>query len=299
MTSINGSDQLFLRNVQKIQQRLDRAQLQISSGKRIFSASDDPDSVSSILIVRSQIEANSQLKSNLSRSKSEVDAAETGLQQAVKVMERARVLAGQAQSGFNEDNTWFALKQEAGDLTKQILNISNTNVEGRFIFAGDQDTTQPFTFDPNSNMVSAYNAAPSTRQSLSPGGIPFDISMSGGEIFDSQTTGSSVFGALKQLEDAIAAKDPALTKAAMATIETAYTHLSASLSTYGGFQRRVTEATTQVEQADTRLRSQLSVLEDADASQAIIDMQTASTNLQAAFQLRGKVPRTTLFDFLG
>lgn len=299
MQSINTADQLFLRNVQKIQQRLERAQLQVSSGKRVFTASDDPDSVSSILIVRAQLEANTQLKSNLSRTKSEVDAAETGLQQAVKVMERARVLAGQAQSGFNEDTTWFAMKQEASDLTKQILNVSNTNVEGRFIFAGDSDTTQPYTFDSINGIVSSYNGAASTRKSLAPGGIPFDVSRSGGEIFDSSTPGASVFGALKQLEDAIAAKDPALAKDAMATIETAYQHLSGELSTYGGFQRRVTDSTTEVGQTDTRLLSQLSVLEDADASQAILDMQTATTNLQAAFQVRGKVPRTSLFDYLG
>ena len=299
MNSINGSDQSFLRSVTRIQERLQRAQLEVSSGKKIFDASDAPDSISALLTVRSQLEANTQLQSNLSRTKAEVDAAEGGLQQAVKVVEKARVLAAQAQSGFNEDGTWYALQQQAGDLTTQVLNIANTNVEGRFIFSGDRDTSQPFTFDPVNNVVSSYNGSANTRQSLAPGGIPFNVGLAGNDIFDSQAPGASVFSALKQLQDAITAKDPAAVQTAMASIETSYQHLSTSLSTYGAVQSRVTDATTLAQKTDTSLRTQLSSIEDADATQAIIEMQTANTNLQAAFEVRGKVPRTSLFDYLG
>jgi flagellar hook-associated protein 3 FlgL len=297
--TILPSDGLFLRAMDKIQARMDRAQREVSSGKRIFSASDEPDSIGGLLSVRAEKQLNEQMQSNLGRTKAEVDAAETGLQQAVKILERARVIAGQGQSEFNEESTFRALQAEAEDLTKQLLNVSNIAIEGRFIFSGDQDSVQPFTFDTETGLVSAYAGSSATRQSLFPGGSPFDVARAGGDIFDSSVPGRSAFATLNQLQEAFAARDTGALREALVSIESAFGHVSGELSFYGAVQRRVGDATAAADAGDLRLQAQLSRLEDADLAESILNMQQAQFQQQSALQVRGQLPRTSLFDYLG
>lgn len=299
INNLNSSDTRFVTALERIQARMERAQRELSSGKRIFVASDEPDGISALLSVRSELESVEQSKLNLGRTKAEVDAAENGLQKAVKIMERARVLAGQAQSGFNDEPTWLALEQEAQDLTQQLLNVSNLAIEGRYIFSGNSDLTQPFTYDPNLNMVTPYAGSAATRQSLFPGGNPFGVALSGGDIFDSQNPGESAFAALRELQTTLEARDVLATRDAMVNVEGALKHLSGQLSTYGAIQRRVVEATTAAESTTLRLKTQLARLEEADATQSIIDLQQAEFQQRAALQTRGSLPRNSLFDYLG
>ncbi|WP_031498708.1 flagellin [Bryobacter aggregatus] len=302
--SLSPSDLRFLRGLNQIQARMDRAQRQVTSGKRIFSAADEPDGISPLLSTRSELAANAQLKNNLGRTKAEVDAAEGALSSAVKTLESARVLAGQAQSDFNSESTWTSLSLQASDLTQQLLNISNLAVEGRYVFSGNSDTVQPFDFDPNLGAVTAYAGSASTRQSLYPGGSPFDIAHSGDAIFDNQTTDSngiskSAFAALQQLKAALDARDVSAVKTSMQSIEAAFHHVSDELSFYGTAQSRVYDATAATGAADLRLNTQLNRLESADYTQSILDMQQAEFNQQSALQIRAQRPRTSLFDFLG
>lgn len=299
INNLNSSDSRFVSALERIQARMERAQRELSSGKRIFVASDEPDGISALLSVRSELESTEQAKLNLGRTKAEVDAAENGLQTAVKIMERARVLAGQAQSGFNDEPTWLALQQEAADLTQQLLNVSNLAIEGRYIFSGNSDTTQPFTYDPNIGAVNPYAGSAATRQSLFPGGNPFGVARSGGEIFDSQNPGESAFAALRELQTSLEARDVTATREAMVNIEGAQKHISSQLSTYGAIQRRVIEANAAAESTSLRLKTQLARLEEADATQSIIDLQQAEFQQRAALQTRGAMPKTSLFDYLG
>jgi flagellar hook-associated protein 3 FlgL len=299
INNLNSSDSRFVTALERIQARMERAQRELSSGKRIFVASDEPDGISALLSVRSELESTEQAKLNLGRTKAEVDAAENGLQTAVKIMERARVLAGQAQSGFNDEPTWLALQQEAADLTQQLLNVSNLAIEGRYIFSGNSDTTQPFTYDPNLGAVNPYAGSAATRQSLFPGGNPFGVARAGGEIFDSQNPGESAFAALRELQTSLEARDVTATREAMVNIEGAQKHISSQLSTYGAIQRRVIEANAAAESTSLRLKTQLARLEEADATQSIIDLQQAEFQQRAALQTRGSMPKTSLFDYLG
>jgi flagellar hook-associated protein 3 FlgL len=304
INSLSASENSFLRAIEKIQARGDRAQLQVASGKRIFSVSDEPDGISALLTTRAEADSNDQLKNNLGRTKAEVDAAENGLQQAIKVLERARTLAAQGQNGFNVDSTWTALSLEAGDLTQQLLNVSNLAIEGRYIFAGNSDNNQPFDYDPGLAAVTSYGGSAATRQSLFPGGNPFEIARSGDVIFDNADVdqngiSKSAFAALKTLRDALAAKDETALRGALQAIETSAKNISGELSFYGAAQRRIGEASAAAESTSLRLRSQLTRLEDADLTAAIVESQQAQFQLQAAFQIRGARRNQSLFDFIG
>jgi flagellar hook-associated protein 3 FlgL len=304
INTLSSSDNAFLRSIEKIQDRAERAQKELASGKRIFSASDEPDGVSPLLTTRAEIESTEQITNNLSRTKAEVDAAENGLQQAIKILDRARTLASQGQNSFNADSTWSALSLEASDLTQQMLNVSNLAIEGRFVFAGNSDTVQPFDFDPTLEDVTSYAGGPATRQSLFPGGNPFNVARPGDAIFDNSGVdenglSKSVFGALRTLRTALESRDPEALRTSIQTIETVSRGLSNEISFYGAAQRRITEATAAADTLSLNLKTQLSRLEDADLTQSILETQQSRFQLEAAFQVRGQRQNRSLFDFIG
>ena len=95
---INGYDPSaprFLADLGRIQDRMQRAERQISSGLRVQTASDAPEQVLQILRLQTRIEANTQVQTNLTRVQTQVNTAEAAMREAVAIVERARVLAAQ------------------------------------------------------------------------------------------------------------------------------------------------------------------------------------------------------------
>jgi flagellin-like hook-associated protein FlgL len=82
-------------------------------------------------------------------------------------------------------------------------------------------------------------------------------------------------------------------------VQSAGTYLNQQLAFYGLTQNRVASEIDFGANYETRLKTQLSGIEDADLTQAITEMQQASTQQTAALSARAKLPKTSLFDFLG
>lgn len=171
----NPSNQMFLTGVDRISAREQRAQQQLTTGLKINSIADDPDHLGNLMEVRTSIARNTQIASNLGRVKTETDSAETALENAVKLLENVSTLASEGEPNTQTADTRSQIAQQVGADLQQMVGISNTSVEGRFIFSGDSDQTQPYTID-QSNNVSAYAGSGATRQIQHPDGSLFGVS---------------------------------------------------------------------------------------------------------------------------
>jgi flagellin-like hook-associated protein FlgL len=124
------------------------------------------------------------------------------------------------------------------------------------------------------------------------------VSHSAQEIFDSADPTTNIFAALNTARDALNANDDAAIHTAMDGFAKTATYLNSQLSFYGTVQNRIAEATDFGQTFQTQLGTQISGLEDADLTQSILELNQSQTQQQAALQARGRLPRTTLFDFL-
>ena len=61
----------------------------------------------------------------------------------------------------------------------------------------------------------------------------------------------------------------------------------------------VNDAIDQASKTELRLKAQIANLEDADMAQAALELTSASIQQNASLQSRARMPRTSLFDFLG
>ncbi len=299
INSINPSADNFLVDINRLEARAERAQRQLSSGLRVSQPSDDPVQVSNILQISSAVARNDQIGANLNLVKAEVDGASQTLSTAVATLEKISVLGTQGANFDQTAETRAGLASEVQDLLQQLVVAANAAVGGRYVFSGDSDQTQPYALDlTTATGVTAYAGSAATRQVEDPRGGTFPISQTAQQIFDAPGA-ASVFGAVNSLRVALLANDQAGVTAAVGALTAAHDHLGQSLSYYGSIQNEVDDGISDVKTIGLRLTTNLSALRDADLTGASIELNDAKVSLDAAFSARAKVPRTSLFDFLG
>lgn len=298
--SLDPSNEAFLTNINRISERMEAAQRRISTGKRVSAVSDDPDHISTILQARANLEAAVQIQANLGRVKAESDAAEQAVRTSVELVERARVLGAQGLTGTANAGTRRAIAGEIGAILEQLVGMTRTTVEGRYIFSGDSDQQAPYTVDLSQDPpVSAYAGGGVTRFIQHPNGTRFSVARTAQDIFDAAQPESNVFGALAALRSALNADDEASIAAALGNVTSSLDHLNGQLAYYGTVQNKVAEAVDFGNKLQLQIKSHLSLLEDADLTESILELNLSQVQLQAALKAKASVPRTSLFDFIG
>lgn len=299
INSINPSADNFLMDIDRLQAKAERAQRQLSSGLRVSAPSDDPDQVGAILETSSELARNEQIGRNLDRVKTEVDGASQALSTAVSTLEQIQVLGAQGATFEQTASTRANLASQAQDLLARLIANANTAIDGRYVFSGDSDQTSPYTIDLTAASGTApYAGSAATRQVEDARGGTFAVSRTAQQIFDAPGA-AGVFAAVNSLRLALLANDQAGVTAAVGALAAAHEHLSQSLSFYGSVQNAVDNGIAEVKSAGLRLKTNLSAMRDADLASASLELNDAKLNLDAAFSARAKVPRTSLFDYLG
>ncbi len=299
-TSLNPVNQQFVNNLNRVMERLNRDQLAMSSGVRMRQVSDDPDQVSPLLQARAALAASRQISTNLSNVKTEVDTAEQALENAVQLFDQVQTIAAQGATGTQTAEVRATLAVQLQSIEKQFVGIANTNIQGRFVFAGDSDQTAPYSYDATqANPVSAYQGSASTRAALDPNGGTFPVALTAQQIFDSDDPSTNVFGALNGLITALQSDDQTGLETAMNGLSKVAQYMNQQLSFYGNVQDQVATASDFAKTQQTGIQAQISGLEDTDVTSTILDLTQAQTQQQAALGAKAQVPRTTLFDFLG
>ena len=305
VTNLNPASELFLSQLGRVQDKLARAEREISSGKRITVASDAPDEVEPLLQLRAAQRHNSQVQSNLTLAKTDADTADSSLASSIQILDRALALANQGASSTVDAAGRQSLAEEADSLLEQIVTQSRTTVQGRYIFSGNAPDLPAYAIDSTSpGGIAQVSAAPANCRIEGPGRTSFLASKNAQEIFALQNANGTpasgnVFAALNELRDALRNDDAAAVGTAIGSLRAASAYLNAMEGFYGTVQNRVSDAVDAAGKYDTQLQTQLSQAEDADVVSASLEMTQASTQLQAAFQMQAKLPRTSLFDYLG
>jgi flagellar hook-associated protein 3 FlgL len=299
--TISTATDRFLADLSSLEQRLVTAQRQVSSGLRMQDVSDSPDQVSALLVLKANISHNDQLKSNLSRVQTEVSAAESAINNTTTLMDKARQIAAQGLNGTSAVDTRQQLAAQVKDLITEIYGLTNSIVEGRFIFSGNADQVPPYSSVDltQANGVGVYQGSNSTRTIEHPNGSTFSVSLTASQVFDYGDATTSVLQSLTSLYNNLLNNNVAALTADAANLATASNYVSGQQALYGGMLNQITDAQNFQQKLSTQYALQLSNLQDADTVQAITNLQQASVAQQAALQAHASMPTKSLFDFIG
>ena len=180
-----SSNQIYLqglKNINNQQSRMLQLQQQLSSGKKIESASDDP--IASVTINRmdQRIGFTEQLQNNRQSAEAALRTEENMLSNVVGVLQRLReiqVLGGN--DALSQDDR-KALAEEANNLLKQVQDLANgTDNNGSYLFSGSRTDIAPFTIDGSGNYI--YNGDDTIRYQSITQNLRVALNDSGADVF--------------------------------------------------------------------------------------------------------------------
>lgn len=176
----------MMRNLNNNLRRLDKYQNQLSTGKKVRYASDDPVVVSRALKLRTDLSELEQYEKNTNDALSWLEITESAVADVGDVLQRARELTVQAANGATTIEDKQKIMKEMQQLKKQIISSGNTTYAGRYVFSGYNTDEKLFDDDGNYNIdITSYtlDKKPSTTYEI---GIGDDIQVS--------TNGIDIFG---------------------------------------------------------------------------------------------------------
>ncbi|MCB2310043.1 flagellar hook-associated protein FlgL [Clostridium tagluense] len=133
----------FLRDMRTNLTNMSRIQGQMTSGKEITKASDDPFKSSRIMQMYTDIDSNKQYNSNIKNSINWLDTTDTALSHAGNVVGRIEELLVSAGNGGYGSEQRQAIKDEINQRIQEVSQILNTSFDGKYIFGGTDGTSKP------------------------------------------------------------------------------------------------------------------------------------------------------------
>lgn len=134
-------------NIQVNMQKLARTQQEMSTGKRVLRPSDDPLVISRLLSIQGALESNNQYVRNIDDGLSYLYAADTALGSAGDLLHDAHELAVQGANGTLNEEDMSYIARQVDKMIDNMINLANTDLGGKYIFAGKLNNLPPFTRD--------------------------------------------------------------------------------------------------------------------------------------------------------
>ena len=166
----------FLRNYSYLRQKLDKMQSQMASGKYFEYPSDDAGRMVKSMELKEDYSSAVQYKDNISEARSWLTVTSGAVDSVLSVIQRAQELATEGADGNKTDVERQGIAEEIEQLLEGVVQAGNTNHRGRYIFAGYNTYTAPFSYTEDSQgriTAVSYNGDTGVRRV----GVGYDITM--------------------------------------------------------------------------------------------------------------------------
>jgi flagellar hook-associated protein 3 FlgL len=151
-----------LRHISQGYMRLGELQDQLSTGKRITRASQDPVVAMKGIRYRTQVAEVEQFKRNLREVYNWMDTADAALGEATDALARIHELATQAANDTYEETQRANIAKEIRQLYEHLQSIANTKNSGKYIFNGTNTTNPPIVAPERMDLGFAHLLEPGT-----------------------------------------------------------------------------------------------------------------------------------------
>lgn len=191
--------QRMLNQVQADQAALFKTETQLSTGRRFEAPSEDPVAAMRVVDLQRLLERKSQVYANVTTNQSYLSATDTALSDVSAMLAEVRGLALGVLGTTSTDVQRATVAQQVDQTLQQLLDTGNQQFRGRYLFAGSETTIRPFgetgkgaiEYTGNEKGLSSYA----------------DIDL----LFQTNVTGSEVFGAISTPVEGMVDLNPNLT----------------------------------------------------------------------------------------
>lgn len=280
--------------VQAREMELARIQEQLSSGKRVLRASDDPSAFTEARQMEVLTDRYNQYVRSIESSQSWVDYTQGAMDSLSELFTQAY------EQGVRINNSSFSAGDRESEATRlesmleNVVDVLNTQVNGDYLFAGTRTAVKPFD---QVGAVVNYNGNAVARERYIGRTLKMNINIDGERLHDTGQ-GFTITAAIQDLIDAVRSGDPAQMETALGEMVVARDHVIDLGGEAGSMANRLDLASNQLRDASFMIESRRSELEDLDFAEGLAALQKTQVSLQAAVRVASTVLNTTLMDYL-
>jgi flagellar hook-associated protein 3 FlgL len=285
-------------NLANITEELNRANMVVATQKRILKLSDDPVGLTQVLSMKSSLSNIEQLSRNISMGKSWLVASESAQTSVQDLVSEAKALCVQMASA----NTGAAQRRSAAEIVQntleEVVSLANTQVNGRYVFAGSKTDAAAFTLNSDNSVTYNGDSNPFTIKIGKDATV--EIGGDGQAAFQPSGAGGSddIFIILKDLKTALQGNDISGIQTAMTNLDTHFDHNSAQIADVGSKMIRMEIKDNVLQNLDIATTERLSKIEDAEITEAIMDLKAKEVAYQAALAASSKILQLSLVNYM-
>jgi flagellar hook-associated protein 3 FlgL len=276
-------------NLQRIQQRLQTLQEEVSSGVKVSSPGVDPLSAQQILDLQCQVNDGEQFTKNISTADSYLSIQESALSSMGDSLTRLKEIALQmSNSTYSAEQRQYAAA-EVVQIRDQLIALGNTQSGGRYVFGGFNNSTPPFASDGTySGGSDSINISIDHSNSVA-------INTPGDKVLGG-VVGSS--GTVDNLLTALNSGTEADVQNTLSGLDDASNQVLAARTDIGARMNRLDASKNFIDSTQVYLQKVISGKQDIDIAKAISDLTRQQTAYQAALMSTAKINQTSLLDYL-
>jgi flagellar hook-associated protein 3 FlgL len=269
---------------------------QLTTGKRVNVASDDPSAAALEVNIAYQIDSCDQFSRSMSSVYSELQTADSSLNSAVTALQRAITLGTEGANGTMSQQNRNTVAQEVTGISQQVLSVANLSYNGHYVFGGTANSQPPYVTDGAGNVT--YQGNNNVNSVEIETGHTIAINQPGSQLFSA--AGANVFQSLNDLVTAL--QDPSSTTDdignATTEIRNAYDRLTSARTFYGSTVDQVLSSQDFVNSEQVQLSQQQNSTIGVDMNVAATNLTNAEAARTATVQAAADMSNVSLMDYL-
>ena len=145
----NSTFRLMQTNLDRITNDLQDLRYQGATGLKFNKSSDDPGAIRPVLNTRTEIQETERYLETMGNSGDRMASTDSHLSHVENILVRVKEIAINSVNSSMSSSDLGTFADEIAELRNELLDASNAVVDGKYIFAGFQESTPPFVENPS------------------------------------------------------------------------------------------------------------------------------------------------------
>ncbi|WP_307288263.1 flagellin [Bacillus sp. SORGH_AS_0510] len=244
------------------------------------------------MFYRSSLNEIDQYKRNADDGLSWMTTTDEALDEVTSVLQRVRELTLQGSNGTNSETDRNAIAEEISQLKEHLGEISNSQIGGKYIFAGTDVKTPPY----DASAKQFTNANNEKLELVVGQNNTVQINVKGIDIFNNDGAGG-IFKVLSDIESDFRSATPGSTDH-IAQLDGQMDNLLRHRSELGARMNRMELSISRIDGLEVSTTRLLSGEEDVDMAEVITNLKTQENVQRAALSVGARIIQPSLVDFL-
>jgi flagellar hook-associated protein 3 FlgL len=274
----------WMRMVRQQSERLERAEREAITGRKLISLSDAPADGAELLALEGRLRDIDQFRQTGIQVTTRLSTVDAALDAARGLLDQARQITLDGVPADPEEARQAAARATA--ILDQVIALGNTRIGNDYVFGGGRTDRPPFAPD------GTYQGDGVIRQAEIAEDLVVDVGKPGDAVF------GSAISALKDLITNLQAVPPSPLGSVLSGLEQAGRDLVARQTETGALLGQVRDQAANLGRRAAIALDRREAIRDADPTESLMRLTALQSALERSYAVIGRVLSTTLADYL-